>query len=478
MQKKPNIIFIVMDALRPKNLGCYGYSRNTSPNIDSLAKEGALFLNCFSSNNSTEKSVLAILSSRHVLLEGDKNLLLTNKELNNLFNSGGVFLQEILKNKGYKTYCLKNLYGWQERGFDYFYKMIENQDNKNHFFKGLIKHLKIRELARKITHNLPSKKIADKIKAKFGRNDGKKTTEDAIKIIKESKKKKENFFMWIDYADTHIPYNPKEFTKKFIAEKKDTNFFNKALKENHNPLVVGFWKGAFHKKDSFNDIIARYDSAIFYNDFLIGRILGTLKENNLLKDTIIFFFSDHGESCYEHNIYFDHHGLYDVTTHFPLIITGKDIPKNKKISGFVQHEDFLPTILDLLKIKYDKENFDGKSLIPLIKKNKELRDYVFMEEGDKVKKRAIRTKEHKYIEANSTLDATCRYCNKIHGGVTELYNLKTDPEEEENLANQNQELLGKMQATLNQELTNRKKLNEKRRIKKTFETLKNNNVYK
>ena len=65
--KGQNIIFILMDSLRAKNLKCYGYHRKTSPNIDNLAKQGVLFENAFSSSCATQKSLLSVLSGRQVL---------------------------------------------------------------------------------------------------------------------------------------------------------------------------------------------------------------------------------------------------------------------------------------------------------------------------------------------------------------------------------------------------------------------------
>ena len=83
--ENPNIIFILMDALRPDNLGCYGYGRKTSPNIDNLAKQGILFENAFSSHNSTNKSALSILASRDVLTD-KKNFSYDKNEKIDLLN--------------------------------------------------------------------------------------------------------------------------------------------------------------------------------------------------------------------------------------------------------------------------------------------------------------------------------------------------------------------------------------------------------
>jgi len=460
-QTKPNIIFIVMDALRAKNLGCYGYSRKTSPNIDFLSKNGTMFTNAFTSNNATYKAYLSILAGRHVLLENSKELFFTKQEINSFFSSGGTFLQEILKKQDYKTYCLKYLNGWQKQGFDFYYKEASQKTSNN-----FINKLKQNSIARimKLLIHLGPKSIADYLRARYGRNSDEKVTKDAIEIIEKSKPD-EKFFLWVDFDYTHIPYNPRKFTNKFTG-KGDEEFFKKIKGKPYNTLMKSFWKNAFNNNETIEDIIARYDSAIAFDDSLIGDILQTLKKKKLLDNTLIFFFSDHGESLDEHGIYFSHHGLYDVATQVPLIMYGKSIPKDKKITSLVQHEDLVPTILDLLGIKYSPLEFDGKSLIQLIKnKSTSTRELIFMEEGDYLKKQGIRTKNLKYLESSSIKDATCKICNNTHGGLIELYDLKKDPKEEQNLAKSDKQTLIKMKLKLESAVRDLKLTNEKRRIR-------------
>jgi len=280
-----------------------------------------------------------------------------------------------------------------------------------------------------------------KIKNKLKEPSYERSTKEAIKIIRENKGKNP-FFMWIDYDDTHMPYNPNNFSERF----KD-------------------YKGRVGK------IISKYDGAIFYDDSLIGEVLETLKEEKLFDSTIIFFLSDHGESLGEHGIYFDHHGLYDVSFNTPLIIHAKGL-KNKKITALAQLEDLTPTALDLAGIKYDQGIFDGKSLFPLMKgKEKEIRESIFMEECYLAKKIALRTEDYKYIEAKSKKDATCIKCNKIHGGVIELYDLKKDSEENINLAKKNKKKLVNMKIQLDKEIKKIKTLSEKRRLSSVLSKL-------
>jgi len=447
--KKPNVIFFVMDALRTKNLRCYGYKRNTSPNIDSLAKNGTLFSKFFSTNNSTDNSFMSILSGRHILKENtfspnaQDNLFYTKKELKSFFDSGGIFLQEILKKNNYETYCLKYIHGWQKRGFDYYLKensrkpiktpknILDLLRNYKKTFN-IIQKLYYLSSSKFITCHLAARKIKNKLKCPADEQ----TTNEAINIIKKNKGKK-NFFMWIDYADTHMPYNPGKFAGKFGK---------------HSNVV--------------KNIIARYDEAIFYNDYLIGKILKTLKEEKLFDNTIIFFLSDHGESLDEHQIYFCHHGPYDVSFNPPLIIHGKNLQTNR-IDALTQLEDIAPTVLNLLGIKYNPSLFDGQTLVPLIKNQKsKIKDSIFMEECYLEKKTIFRTEKYKYTEAKSKKDAKCRKCNKIHGGIIELYNLKKDPDEKRNIAKENKKLLIEMKTKLDKKIKNLKITNEKRRLNK------------
>ena len=125
----PNIIFIVVDGLRSENLGCYGYHRNTSPNIDKLAREGILFENCYSCSTSTDPSFTSMFSGKYPISHGITHhaFKITDEEKERLDISNTKMLAEILKSQGYTTIGLAwigstrlNL-RWHKRGFDYYW---------------------------------------------------------------------------------------------------------------------------------------------------------------------------------------------------------------------------------------------------------------------------------------------------------------------------------------------------------------------
>jgi len=157
---------------------------------------------------------------------------------------------------------------------------------------------------------------------------------------------------------------------------------------------------------------------------------------------------------------FDHHGLYEVTTHVPLLLfCSKTFSQAKKVPGFVQHIDLAPTICEMLNIDSKNYAFDGLSLFPLVRGEKdEIRDFVFNEESYVQRKVGLRTNNFKYIYAPDGV-GMCNYCQKVHAGVEELYELEKDPVEKNNIADENKEQAAEMRQRLDGFI---KKLDKKR----------------
>ena len=468
---KPTIIFIVPDALRARNLSCYGYHRKTSPNIDELAKNGVLFENAFTCSNLSDRALMAILGSRHLISQGKMDFLLKRDEIETFLETGGKFIQEILKEHGYKTYRLLPSSGWRKSGFDFTY---ESKDKKKDHVQDLTSFIKeipvVSTIAKFMFYYVLPTMITDKIRLRHG---GPRSTNDAIRLIKE-KKDGESLFMYIGYCDTHIPYKALDgFSNKFKAEKKSENFWKELSKKNFSKERMDFYKTIIDRRDSILDVIAKYDCAIAYDDHLIGKVIKALEEKGILDDTIILFFSDHGESLDEQDIYFDHgDGLYDASIHVPFIIRAKGLPKGKRMKAFIQLEEIIPTVLDLAGIEYGPLDFDGMSLLPLINGEADkIRDFIFAEEAYQHRNYAIRDSNYKYIEAPSKEEAICKKCRVVHGGVVELYDLEKDPGETKNIASENKDIVMQMSLKLDRVIRDIKSLNEKRKINKLITRL-------
>lgn len=382
---KPNILLITLDALRADHLGCYGYKRDTSPNIDKIAERGALFLNAIAQSSHTAPSMYSILTSTYPSEYG-------------IFNFGDKISEKIptlsylLKVSGYKTgffsshVGIATIQGFDEY-FDTFYTIWTFREDYNN------KSIKVTEINPRI-----------------------------IKWIE--KNKKEKFFLWIHYLEPHYPMSPPlAYSKLFLDGNYNTTEQKVKISDNY---VFGFGGIPRRLANLNNDItdlnyyINLYDATIRYVDEQIGKLIKYLKEMNLDRRTVIIISSDHGESLGEHGLYFMHgFQLYDGLIKVPLIIKfGRSSPKKGKIIDQVQHIDIAPTILEILKIK-KPSSMVGTSLVPLIKGNDGYnREYAFSFLGtDKI---SLRTNEWKLIYT---------FNNKEY----ELYNLKDDPEELSNL---------------------------------------------
>lgn len=411
LRRKMNVILIVIDALRPDFLGCYNKkARKLSTNIDKLGEKSLVFENAFSCTNTTDPSITSIETGMFPRTHGIKNHgeKISSEEMKKFDKTVEKTLAEILLEENYSTHAVDWLGRWHKRGY-----------NK---YTGLRPHFKNFFKRNKYLLSL-LKKFYKLNKALNFYEDGKKVTSNAINFIKNLNEE-DNFFLFLHYWDAHIPY----FNN---YPKIPINFRNESKKK-----ILGKCNGCFKKQlenileKDLKATIESYSGEVRYVDYCIGKLIEFLKEKEIIDNTIILITSDHGESLGEHNIYFDHHGLYEPTIKVPFIIYHPDL-KNKRISSLIQHIDIFPTLLDLLNIDRT-ENVDGLSLLPLIENDKEsIRDFIYNEECHTQQSKCIRTKEWKYIKRMN--EEKCRYCNIHHGEEEQLYNLNLDRGEKKNL---------------------------------------------
>jgi len=348
-----NVILITVDALRPDHLGCYGYERNTSPNIDKFAKEEGIL---FSQASWTCPSIHSLISSTYPSTTG---VYLWDQSLSDLTPT----LTQILKKKGFYTGFISAHGGLPDRNeFDTFEDVFDAK----------------------------------------GEDITKKT---ALWIEKNQNKQ---FFLWVHYMDTHDRSIGVPIEKQFI--------------ENITPEEIKIYS-------------SKYDEAISYVDSQIAYLLEELKDLMIYNNTIVIITADHGEEMGEHSMYFTHGGsLWDSLIRVPLIFYYPNAPhKGKVILSQVQLIDIAPTVCDILKIKKPK-SFEGKSLLHLVEREDISFGYSFSEhqenQGDLSTGDWIYTK----ISIRSVEWKMIYYVDKQGGKEYQLYNLKNDPQELNNLA--------------------------------------------
>jgi len=384
--KNLNVVFINLDSLRPDHLGCYGYKRDTSPNIDKLAKEGAIFTQAISQSSYTPTAIYSILTSVYPYLHGVYDFGIT-------MNNGLQTLPGVLKSRGYYLGLISG--------------------------RGRLAEFNLLELTEEFNTAYPSNSSyisADEV------------TQKAIKWIKLNKEKK--FFLWLYYLEPHVPYRPPApYNKLYVDDKfMENNKKSIPISDDSKQLYDSY--GVIPRIAAIKDIvdvnyyISQYDGSIKFADEQIGEVLVELKKLNLYDRTLIIITSDHGEFLGEHNFYFVHSAhLYDTVIKVPLIFECNNIlPKGKTVGQQVGHIDIVPTILDLLGVKA-RIKTSGISLCPMLLKGKVYPSRIIFSEfvnKDKILFVSLRTDEWKLIYNSSNQEY-------------ELFNLKKDPSELINL---------------------------------------------
>ena len=392
--KDKNIIIIIIDALRTKNLSMHGYEKENDKNIKRIAKEGIWFKEHFSPSNSTAPSVTSILTGDYPPNHGILHQLPYTKEKEiEKVNEIKFWLPSYLKKQGYETIAIDWIGQWFKKGFDYY---GEGE-----------------ALEKSTTPFRPAEEI----------------TNLALSKIDQSKKP---FFLFLHYWDTHFPFPTIKHNKTETEEEMQRTLQSIQNEAQRNYLKMRIASRGPYTIETMKE---KYDLSIKIIDEQIGKIYDFLKNQDLLKKTMLFILGDHGMNLTEHEIYFSSSGLYEDSIHAPFIMYLPGLT-GKEINHFVQNIDIVPTILDLLELKSENE-FDGKSLIPLIKEDKEIRDKVISYDGLCEDIKTVRTKHKKLIIAENNF---CNLCKASHHGKFEEYDLEKDPQETKNIFSGESEL--------------------------------------
>ncbi len=388
---KPNIILITVDALRPDHLGCYGYKRDTSPNIDKLAKNGILFTQAICQGGWTGGSLFSLITSAYPHTTGVI-------DWGNSLNYSLPTLGDLLRKHGYHTALING-----------------HQAAKRLAEMGLVRGF---DSWNKDKEGIEAGEI----------------TERAVKFLYENKNKK--FFLWLHYFDTHGPYNPPSpYNKQYIND----NLY----KTNKHIPISDDQKISWLAKDEIPYAIqdkgitevdyytAQYDGEIRFTDEQIGILLRTVEELGLGAKTLIVLTADHGEGLGEHGLYFSHGlYLYDEIIKVPLIFKySNKLSGGKKIKSMVGHIDIMPTVLSLLRIK-PVTRMDGIDLVPPM-----------LNKGDYHSQRIIFSEIGGYFSNPYNILIISMRSEKwkliyyTEREVYKLYNLENDPQEVFNLVN-------------------------------------------
>jgi len=339
----PSVLLLVADALRPDHLGCYGYERDTSPSIDSLAEDGVVFENAYANAPSTKPSTASFVTSLYPSTLGLYDFYTSLPE------SAPTLMQEMAK-AGYRTAVLSaNSFISPLMGFgrdvDYFYYRAPRLTSKTALGRG----------ARMMKVRVPATAwFSDTLEALAGRLP--RTMGNVVFRGAGAGIMNEEFLSWIDgdpdapffayvhYMETHTPYNP--------TPPYDTAF----MPDEAGPVLTDFPKysrgllpfrtaAPISERDR-ESLIGQYDGAIAALDNEIGHLIDELESRDLLDRALVVVTADHGDEFHEHKAWGHGHSLHEEVIRVPLIYRLPGARAGgRRVSGLASHVDLMPTIL-------------------------------------------------------------------------------------------------------------------------------------
>jgi arylsulfatase A-like enzyme len=396
LKKQPNIVLLGVDSLRADHMSCYGYSRLTTPHLDRFAAEGTLFEKNYSAHIPTTSAYSSMLTGQDVF--STQVVALRHK---GPLRAEVPTLPEILREAGYTSTCVGFSGNPASRGFD--------------------KYLDFPGWGSWNEGRSPKAENLNKV---------------AIPELDRLAEGDQPFFLFLRHMDPHAPYLPPAPYERMFYHGNESDPENKSM----DPVMAfkpfrDFFATWMPPGISDKDyVIAQYDGAIAYMDACIQTIFEALQKHGILDNTIIALNGDHGETLYDHECWFDHHGLYDPTLHVPLIVRypGK-VPAGRRVGGYSLHKDLVPTLLELAGIEVETA-FDGKSLLPMISGEVASQPGEFyITECTWMRKHGWRTPQWKLILA---LEPDFHFKPAV-----ELYNLIEDPLENNNVADSQPEVV-------------------------------------
>jgi len=301
---RPNVLWILLDALRAQNLSCYGYDRETTPNLDELAARGVLFEHHLTQGLDTCKSVPSYMTGRYFAAACIGHFRWEWLMMDAA--PGERLIPAVLGENGYHTFLISA------------HNMIASESRLGRAFDQ-----------------------TSFVLGSFGELNA------AILETLDARPSGKPFFMYVHAMDTHFPHDPQPPHDRWLPEGVrgyDTPFA---------PEEQAYLRGL-------------YDGSLAYADAQIGVLMRALEQRRLLNSTVIILSSDHGEMLGEDGSSLGH--LYVACSEMlsvPLILAGPGLPEGLRVSAVTENVDIVPTLIDLLGLRTDAQP-DGKTLLPLL----------------------------------------------------------------------------------------------------------------
>jgi arylsulfatase A-like enzyme len=423
------ILYIDIDSLRPDHLGCYGYDRNTSPNIDELASEGTRLTNYYASDVPCLPSRTGLFGGRFgihtgVVNHGGRNADVRHRDEKRDFSTNDSYrtFTNALGDAGHRTAFISPFpqrHGaWHVvDGFDEWHDTGGNGSERA-----------------EVVYPYAEEWL----------------TEHAGE---------EDWYLHVNFWDPHTNYDtPQEFGNPFEDDPAPAWLTDEIIQEHYegygphsaHDVHHGYMTGdgpvdlertpdEIADREDFKQWIDGYDVGVRYVDEYVGRIVDLLREEGVFEDTLVVLTADHGENQGELNVYGDHQTADEYTCNVPFIARGPGVEPG------VDHEfhyqvDFAPTVTDLAGGDA-AENWDGESFAATLTDGEPAgRDHLVLSQSAWACQRGVRFDE--YLLLRTWHDGLKGF------DAVELYDLDSDPHQTEDISEAEPELVRRGMAIL------------------------------
>ena len=349
------ILYIDVDCLSPRRLGCYGYVRRTSPTIDGIARQGVLFTQCYASDAPCLPSRAALFSGRF----GIRNGVTCHEGPGAEFRYAGSghwhdpdspMLMRVFQRAGWRTVCFS---GFAQRHLAWWFSAgwTDNYGNR-----------------------LPG---------------GSETAEEVNALVLpwlRQNGQSDNWFMHVHYWDVHTPYRAPDPYIQSAAEQQAPDFPDEEMIQRHYETIYGprtardWWSGRttdwrsrcknmpdeIRNRADFLQMIDALDGCVSYVDAAIAQLMETLEDLGIRQETAIILSCDHSEAIGELGMYFEHGNATQGVHHLPLIVDWPGLPDGIRSDALLYQLDLCPTLMELLGWPVPK-GWDGESFLPALR---------------------------------------------------------------------------------------------------------------
>ncbi len=363
-KKAPNVLVFYVDDLRAE-LGCYGSPTAKTPHIDQLATEGVLFKKAYVQQAICAPSRMSTLTGIRPQNLGIYSIFTSLRSV----HKDVVSMPQLFEKNGYKTVSIGKVYHHgtdDKKEWSVYYGKEPNTYNAPEN-KALLERLKSEGKRVKgpafDRADVPDEAYKDGRAAKY-----------AIETLE--KLKDDKFLMFVGLSKPHLPFNaPKKYWD--LYNKNDFEIPSRKKPEGAYRLALTKWgelKG-YHgipkegdlDDDLTRDLIHGYHASISYIDAQVGKVMKTLEDLDLRKNTMVVFMSDHGYKIGEYGAWCKHSNV-EIDVRVPLIISRETGYEKRKTgvasNALVENVDIFPTLVDYCNI--EGKAFDGKSIMPLL----------------------------------------------------------------------------------------------------------------